>query len=480
MTVTRIEVSDWDLVVAVRRGDESAFEELFRRYHGPIAAYVGRMVRDKARAEDLAQDVFFSALRHLRATDAEIDFKPWIYEIARNATIDHWRRASRTEEVSVDNDDLLRPSDRIRLVGSPAPDSALINKERLIHLQGAFDELGDLQARALVMRELDGKSYREIAEELDVSRSAVESTLVSARQRLEIEYADISEGRRCVSIRAATARLAEGVGSSRDEGRLGRHARRCATCRQYAREMGIEPLSTATRLRRKVGGLVGLPFLEPAVERTAAIVAAIVIAGAGGAVVAGVDPVFGGGGKGDSDSKPADTGAGQDGASKSGAEDPSRGASGESGEGRLSRSEQAARRREARRNGLRGNGAPGAGGSAPQTGAGAPNGSGSPASGGRGGGLPGVPNLPDTPNLPNTPNLPDLPDLPGGLPNLPDTPNLPNLPNTPNLPSTPSLPGGAPSLPSTPQLPPTPPVQTPQLPQAPPVTLPSLPQAPLP
>ena len=229
---------------------------------------------------------------------AEIDFKPWIYEIARNAAIDHWRRASRTEEVSVDNDDLLRPSDRIRLVGSPAPDSALINKERLIHLQGAFDELGDLQARALVMRELDGKSYREIAEELDVSRSAVESTLLSARQRLEIEYADISEGRRCVSIRAATARLAEGVGSSRDEGRLGRHARRCATCLRYAREMGVEPLSTATRLRRKVGGLVGLPFLEPAVERTAAIVAAIVIAGAGGAVVAGVDPVFGRRGQG--------------------------------------------------------------------------------------------------------------------------------------------------------------------------------------
>lgn len=466
MTVTRIEVSDWDLVVAVRRGDESAFEELFRRYHGPIAGYVGRMVRDKARAEDLAQDVFFSALRHLRATDAEIDFKPWIYEIARNATIDHWRRASRTEEVSVDHDDLLRPSDRIRLVGSPAPDSALINKERLIHLQGAFDELGDLQARALVMRELDGKSYREIAEELDVSRSAVESTLLSARQRLEIEYADISEGRRCVSIRAATARLAEGVGSSRDEGRLGRHARRCATCLRYAREMGVEPLSTATRLRRKVGGLVGLPFLEPAVERTAAIVAAIVIAGAGGAVVAGVDPVFGGGDKGDSNSKPADTGAAQDGASKSGAEDRSRGARGESGEGRLSRSERAARRREARRNGLRG-GAPGAGAGTPQTGAGAPNGSGSPL-GGRGGGLPGVPNLPGTPNLPNTPNLPDLP---GGTPNLPDTPNLP---------STPSLPGGAPSVPPTPQLPPTPPVQTPQLPQAPPVTLPSLPQAPLP
>ncbi|MDQ5834172.1 MAG: sigma-70 family RNA polymerase sigma factor, partial [Actinomycetota bacterium] len=256
MSATRIEISDQELVVAVRGGDESAFEELFRRYQGPIAAYVGRMVRDKARAEDLAQDVFFSALRHLRATDAEIEFKPWIYEIARNAAIDHWRRASRTEEVSVDEDDRLRPADRIRLVGAPAPESALINKERLIHLQGAFDELGDVQARALVMRELDGKSYREIAEELDVSRSSVESTLVLARQRLEVEYADISEGRRCLSVRAATARLAEGVGSSRDEGRLGRHARRCTVCRRHARELGVEPLSPATRLRRKVAGLL--------------------------------------------------------------------------------------------------------------------------------------------------------------------------------------------------------------------------------
>ena len=181
MTATRFEVSDGDLVAAVRRGDDSAFEELYRRYRRPIAGYVARTVRDDARVEDLTQDAFFAALRHLRSTDTEIDFKPWIYEIARNATIDHWRRASRAEEVSVDADERLRPSDRARLVGSSAPDSLLVDKERLVHLQGAFDELGDLQARALVMRELEGMSYREIAEKLDVSRSSVETTLLLAR-----------------------------------------------------------------------------------------------------------------------------------------------------------------------------------------------------------------------------------------------------------------------------------------------------------
>ena len=76
MIATRCEASDRELVAAVRRGDDSAFEELFRRYHGPVAAYVRGMVRDDARAEDLAQDAFFSALRHLRASDADIAFKP--------------------------------------------------------------------------------------------------------------------------------------------------------------------------------------------------------------------------------------------------------------------------------------------------------------------------------------------------------------------------------------------------------------------
>jgi DNA-directed RNA polymerase specialized sigma24 family protein len=117
LTATHFDVSDRDLVAVIRAGDDAAFEELYRRYRGPIAAYVGRIVRDSARAEDLTQDAFFSALRHLRATDSDIDFKPWIYEIARNATIDDWRRTSQATEVSVDHDGGLRPSDRIRLVG---------------------------------------------------------------------------------------------------------------------------------------------------------------------------------------------------------------------------------------------------------------------------------------------------------------------------------------------------------------------------
>ena len=288
MIAARLGRDDRELVAAVRVGDDAAFEELYRRYHQRVAAYVRGMVRDEARAEDLAQDAFFSALRRMRATDAEIAFKPWIFEIARNAAIDHWRRAGRAEEVSVDGEGLLRRSDLIRLAAAPPPETAVIDRERLGHLRGALDELPEIQTRVLVMRELEGMSYREIAERLDLSRSSVETALFRARRRLEAEYTDISEGRRCESMRAVMTRLAAGVGDSRDEERLARHARRCDSCRRRAHELGVKPLGAQGRSSRKTAALLPLPFFSGgAGSQAAAVVAAVAIAGAGGAALGG-------------------------------------------------------------------------------------------------------------------------------------------------------------------------------------------------
>ena len=74
--------ADSELVAAVRRGDDRAFEQLYSRYQRRIAAYVFGMVKDHGRAEDITQEVFISALRRMRDTDRAIAFKPWIYEIA--------------------------------------------------------------------------------------------------------------------------------------------------------------------------------------------------------------------------------------------------------------------------------------------------------------------------------------------------------------------------------------------------------------
>jgi RNA polymerase sigma factor (sigma-70 family) len=302
------DAADTDLVAAVREGDDAAFEELYRRYHSRISAFVCRMLRDEARCEDVAQEAFMSALRRMRSTTCEINFKPWIYQIARNAAIDSYRRNSHAVEVSMDADDGLRASDRTRLVGlDGGPDAALITKERLTHLQGAFDELSDVHTQVLVMRELEGMSYREIGAKLDLTRPAVESALFRARRRLESEYTELAEGRRCEAMRATMARMAEGTQRGAEEHRLARHARRCVSCRSRARELGIEPLSAVGALRKKAAALLPIPWLfrrsgdgggvtgffgsgagaAPLAERAAALVAAAALAGAGGAAVSG-------------------------------------------------------------------------------------------------------------------------------------------------------------------------------------------------
>ena len=300
------EAADAELVAAVRAGDDSAFEELYRRYQPRIARFVCSMLRDSARCEDIAQEAFLSALRRMRETDAEINFKPWIYQIARNAAIDSYRRNSHAVEVSMDADDGLRASDRHRLVGiDGGPDAALVTKERLNHLQSAFDELSDVHTKVLVMRELEGMSYREIGQKLDLTRPAVESALFRARRRLESEYTELSEGRRCEAMEGTIARIAQGVSRGAEEHRLARHARRCHTCRRRARELGIEPLSALGALRKKAAALLPLPWLLrrsgdgggitgffggganafPLAERAAALVAAAALAGAGGAAL---------------------------------------------------------------------------------------------------------------------------------------------------------------------------------------------------
>src|SRR3954471_23600331 len=112
------ETTDHDLVAATRRGDDRAFEVLYARYHRRIASYVYGMVHDHARAEDITQDVFMSALRRMRQTERPIAFKPWIYEIAKNACIDAFRRTRRAELVSYDADEDLGGSDQGRLVSN--------------------------------------------------------------------------------------------------------------------------------------------------------------------------------------------------------------------------------------------------------------------------------------------------------------------------------------------------------------------------
>jgi RNA polymerase sigma factor (sigma-70 family) len=328
-----IACDEHELVAAVRRGDDRAFEVLFSCYERRITAYVASMVGDHARAEDITQEAFMSALRRMRETDRPIAFKPWIYEIAKNACIDEFRRSRRSREVSFEEGDGSRIVARNVYVHAPAPEAAVESKQRLDDLCGAFGGLSESHHRVLVLRELEGLSYSEIGERLGMTRAMVESTLFRARRRLSDEYEELASGRRCARVQSliesgSSQRLTSlGI---RDRRELTRHLAHCQPCRRRARIGGIdesllEPRRGLARLaallplplpllRWRRGGSSGsavarsgshsiafaqsLPnvaqLVDPlgpsaALGRAAAAAAAIAIAGAGGGLVAGLD-----------------------------------------------------------------------------------------------------------------------------------------------------------------------------------------------
>ena len=219
-------------------------------------------VHDHGRAEDIAQEVFMSALRRLRASTQAIAFKPWIYEIAKNACIDEYRRSRRTREVSLDADEELVDGRRALLSLAPTPAAAVEGRQLLDDLRGAFGGLSETHHKLLVMRELEGLSYDEIGRRTDMSRQMVESTLFRARRKLAEEYDELASGRRCTQVqtvieggRALSAR-ALGI---RERRRVARHLAHCQPCRVKAHLAGVdESLLRPRSIADKIAAL--LPF----------------------------------------------------------------------------------------------------------------------------------------------------------------------------------------------------------------------------
>jgi RNA polymerase sigma factor (sigma-70 family) len=267
VTAISTEASDAQLVALAQGGSSEAFALLFRRYRPAIARYAGRMLGDEARAEDIVQEVFLSALRSISSLDRPAGFKAWLYRIAHNTCVDHVRRTGRTQEVSMDAR-MLPASEEVRLFRqAPSTFAALTQKEDFNNLREAFGGLPSSQSEMLVMRELEGLSYDQIAARMGVTRASVESMLFRARQGLRDEYREIARGERCLQMRPVMARMAEGIVGLRDRRALARHVRGCQACRRDALAMGLGGLvleAPATGLRgglSRVAALLPLPWL---------------------------------------------------------------------------------------------------------------------------------------------------------------------------------------------------------------------------
>lgn len=175
------DASDCQVVQRYLAGDERAFDELVRRYQGRLLRFVHRMIGDLERSEDLVQEAFVRVFQHVHRFDQSKKFSTWVYTIARNLARSELRNSSNRVEVLCQNfaeeDDPMEWADP-----SPGPDE-LYRKRRLREtVEDAVAMLPEKYRAVFVLRELEGRSYEEIAEIADCPVGSVKSTLNRARQ----------------------------------------------------------------------------------------------------------------------------------------------------------------------------------------------------------------------------------------------------------------------------------------------------------
>ncbi|MEA2168208.1 MAG: hypothetical protein QOF76_1508 [Solirubrobacteraceae bacterium] len=213
--------SDEQLIAAFRAGNEEAFATIHDRYRQRLFAYVRQMLPGGARAdaEDVLQDVFVRAYGALRKNDHEIQLRAWLYRIAHNRCIDHLRRP-------------MPPANEIYEISRTPLQDPIETAQRRDDLRRLVQDVGRLpeqQRSALLMREINGLSYTDIAAALDVTVAAVKSLLVRARVGLVEEI--MARDTDCAEIRAdLTDAYDRRVKAS---GRAKRHMRECQGCREY-------------------------------------------------------------------------------------------------------------------------------------------------------------------------------------------------------------------------------------------------------
>ena len=161
--------SDETLMSRYQGGDAAAFDALYARYRAPLYRYVERLTNDGAVAEELYQEVWMRLIRARRQWRQEMPFRPWLYRIAHNRVIDHWR--------TLRNDRVALDEERVVALEHSWPEAWLAIQEcveRLFKLLGALSEP---QRTAFLLKEEAGLSLAEIVQVTGAGRETVKSRL---------------------------------------------------------------------------------------------------------------------------------------------------------------------------------------------------------------------------------------------------------------------------------------------------------------
>ena len=189
---------DKTLAAQAAEGSQRAFRELLERYERPVFSLVYRMVRDRALAEDLTQEAFIRAFNAIGGYNPGYKFSNWIFKIAHNLTIDHLRR-KRIDTISLHGSpNALTEEEQARtrpIVESPdrRPDAYVENLELGGEIEAAIGRLRPQYRTVTLLRHVEGYSYNEIAEIMDLPLGTVKTYIHRARLELKEALAHLRE-----------------------------------------------------------------------------------------------------------------------------------------------------------------------------------------------------------------------------------------------------------------------------------------------
>jgi RNA polymerase sigma-70 factor (ECF subfamily) len=178
---------DAELVQRAKDGDPAAFRKLFDQYHRRAFAVAVGVVKNQEDALDVVQEAFIKVHRHIDRFQGSSSFYTWLYRIVMNLAIDHVRKARHV----TDFDDRIRHSDAagdgalMPRIMDENPGKTVVRSELTAHIQQALDQLPEYHRAVILLREVEGLSYEEMAKVLDVPKGTIMSRLFHARKKMQ-------------------------------------------------------------------------------------------------------------------------------------------------------------------------------------------------------------------------------------------------------------------------------------------------------
>lgn len=192
-------LTDQEIVTLARQGREVAYRELIGRYQRPVFSLIYRLVRDREKSEDLAQETFIKVLNALDRYDPAYKFSSWIFKIAHNTSLDHLRKKD-PATLSLDGSPHAQTAAEIEASTLDAvshdenPEEFTASRELGGYIEAAVAKLRPEYRTAIILCHVEGRPYEEIAEIMEVPLGTVKTYIHRARGELKIHLAHLRTG----------------------------------------------------------------------------------------------------------------------------------------------------------------------------------------------------------------------------------------------------------------------------------------------